>query len=273
VVGSTLTAEVDFIGAEASTSTFAWYRGDQPEPIVVGTTTYVPNADDLANEIFVRVTPIAASGQKGEPKGASASAPIALPGNVHSMLKDWIDMGQKIFGNCAEGDKERQLLFRKDKIKVGDKASKKTLSKSEGYSNVSITYIPDSKRDFVLTIGSTKKKTAEKFQLHCRGPEGERDLIKLALEVFAHPSEIDNMPNAPTSNNSSLHLAAAGSITSAKADFPDDASSITSEQQTMADVEEHGSSGAVGASSTAPKSSLGKLTAGARKLSFTRGKK
>ena len=33
--------------------------------------------------------------QVGETKDGSPSSPIQLPGNVHSMLRDWIDIGQK----------------------------------------------------------------------------------------------------------------------------------------------------------------------------------
>ena len=241
--------------------------GRIPEPLSTSN-KYTPNVDDLAGDIIVRVTPRASSGQVGETKGASPSSPIALPGNVHSMLRDWIDIGQKSFVNCFEGEKERQLLFTRDKLKVRDKAGK-TLAKSEGYANVAVRLDPRQAYSFVIDIGTKKRGTSDSFRLTCRR-EGERDLIKLALQAFANPSTLESMPVAPTSASSSLHLAAVGGLTNPKAEGVSPASSQTSEQQSLADVDERAS--AIGSASAAlPKpSGSNKLATSGRKLSFTR---
>jgi len=97
---------------------------------------------------------------------------------------------------------------------------------------------------------------------------GVRDLIALTLHAFAEPAALDKIPVAPTSSDNQLHLSAVGSsLSTPKADGgASPASSMTSEQVSLADVDER-----VAASSAAA-SRTGKLLSG-RKLSFTRAAK
>jgi len=272
VVGSRLTAEVDFIGCDASTSQFSWHRGGSESMLVhTGSRSYTPSAEDLGMDIFVRVAPITANGAAGQAQQASPSSPIALPADVQQMVSGWVDIsGQKRF-ECVEShsEKERHVLFGRDKLKIRDK-TQKTLAKSEGYAGVTIRFDP-SPLGFTLSVPIPKKGAAT-FVLQCKR-EGERDLIALALRAFADPSGIERMPVAPTSHNSALSLAAAGQITGARPEGEDDmASSFTSEQQSLADVEEQrppiGSAQSAAASSkpAVSKSSL------KSKLSFSRNK-
>ena len=201
-------------------------------------TTYVVAADDLGHELIVRVTPVSASNEVGDPLRAAASAPVAIPGNVHALLKGWHEIGQKAFTNCAEGDKERQVLFTHDKLKLRDRAGK-TIAKSDSYQNVAVRMRSGDTTGFTLAIGN--KKGVQEFELHA--PAGVRDLISLVLSVFADPPSLERMPVAPASaatGTSSLHLSAVGSLNAPKVEGggSSPASSMTSEQQSLADLEE-----------------------------------
>ena len=228
VVGATLTAEASFTDAEASTSKYSWYRGTSTQPLAEGM-KYTVTVDDLSHELVVGVTPVHPSGARGPPMRASPSHPIALPGNWHSALKEWVDMGQRTFNNVTEGDKERQVLFRKDKLKVLDKAGKR-LAKSDNYKGVKVTLDPDSPTNFSLTLNP------KKAPLKLSAPGDVRDLIALTLSGFADPASLDALPVVATSAASSLHLSAAGSVSTRGGDSP--ASSQTSEQPSLADVDE-----------------------------------
>ena len=270
VVGSTLTAQASFLDADESMCQYAWYRGSSSQPLATGRQTYTVSADDLAHELVVRVTPVASSGAVGDPLRASPSHPIALPLWLRDRLREWLGLGQKGFTNCAEGDKERHVLFRGKGLKVQDKGGK-TLAKSDGYNGVAVRLDVDNSNGFTLTIVG---KRAAIFTFHLTAPAGVRDLVLLVLRAFTDSSALDQFPVVPTNAaSSSLHLSAIGSIMTPKegGGGPSPASSITSEQQSLADVEESGTVGAASSSTLQRKSSS--LAAAGRRLSFTRGAK
>ena len=108
-----------------------------------------------------------------------------------------------------------------------------------------------------------------------------RDLIALVLEAFKSPSSLDSLPVVPTSSeSSSLHLSAIGrealNTTATPGGGNSPASSITSEQQSLADVEEPAAVARPSSNVGATKSKIGgasALAAAGRKLSFTRAPK
>ena len=83
---------------------------------------------------------------------------------------------------------------------------------------------------------------------------------------------LDSYPVVPTAaTDSALHLSALGSIPKLEGGGASPASSITSEQQSLADVEEHKHMpGASSGVSTDRKSKTMSLAAAGRKLSFAR---
>jgi len=98
----------------------------------------------------VLVTPVSSSGVRGDSLRASTSSPITLPIKVHSWLREWLEIGQKRF-MCVEGDKERQVLFTREKLKLRDKGGS-TKDKSEGYTAVSLRLDPDNALAFGLSF-------------------------------------------------------------------------------------------------------------------------
>jgi hypothetical protein len=140
LVGATLTAQASFVEADEASSRYAWHRGATPLP-GKSQRAYVVTADDLGYELSVLVTPVGPSGA-GEAQRAGVSHAVALPSNVHTFLREGLDMGQQAFKNCHEGEKERQIIFRTSKgLKVQD-AKAKTLGKSEGYEHTRDTSPP-----------------------------------------------------------------------------------------------------------------------------------
>lgn len=99
--------------------------------------------------------------------------------------------------------------------------------------------------------------------------QGVRDLVYLVLQSFTEPSTLDRFPVVAA--GSSLQLSAIGSITTPKVEGGGNspASSMTSEQQSLADVDESAKGGPSGSTTTAKK---GGVLSG-RKLSFTRTSK
>jgi len=228
----------------------------------------------------VRVTPANASGAVGEPLRATTSHPIALPENVVSSLHDWVDLGQKSFVNVTEGDKERQILFTHEKLKLRDKGGKHTIAKSDGYAGVQVKLdFVHSALAFTLIIPS-KRSTSPPQSFALSAPAGVRDLIALTLLVFTDVAQLERLPKAPTTS-SSLHLSAVGShLISSKPEGggASPASSMTSEQQSIADVEDARAPPSEGGASASGKarvsaSGLAKIAATGRKLSFTRAAK
>ena len=278
VVGATLSAQADFVEAEAALSSFEWLRGntrlsDKP--------TYIVTAEDLSHELAVRVTPVGSSGARGEPRRASPSHPIALPTWLRDRLQEWLGTGQKIFTNCHEGDQERHVLFRagkKEGLKIQDKKGK-TLHRGDGYAGVSLKLDGDNTLGFTIQIHGKRPVVA-----HLTAPQGVcdlpvspmispdlpplvppaspylpwchvacpphhtslgatwqvRDLLALVLEAFKDPGSLDRVHVVPTSSNaSSLHLSAVGSLSTPRGNGGESpASSITSEQPALADVED-----------------------------------
>lgn len=173
---------------------------------------------------------------------------------------------------CVEGDKERQLLFRTGKgLKVQDTKGK-TLAKSDGYAGVSIKLDAGSAAGFTLALGGKKQTT---FQL--TAPAGVRDLCALVLQAFANKDVLDSLPVVPTATSgSALHLSAVGGLTTPKEQGggASPASSMTSEQQSLADVDEGAlGKGAPSSSAADARKSSSKLGIAGRKLSFTRNSK
>jgi hypothetical protein len=120
---------------------------------------------------------------------------------------------------------------------------------------------------FTLTVPHGKKAP---LSWHLTAPNGVRDLIYLAAQVFGDPSALDRLTVAPSSS-ATLHLSAMGSITPAKPEGggASPASSMTSEQQSLAEVDEAAKAGGAGPSTSARKSS----SLVGRTLSFRSGSK
>jgi len=270
VVGLKLTAKAEFLGCDASTAQFSWHRGGAVAKLLLsGSSTYMPNVDDLGHDILVRVTPIAASGKVGEAKGASTNE-VALPADVKQKVQNWYDIKQHTFNNLLEGEKERQLLLHIDKVKLQDSKGS-TQVKSASWAGVTMQLDPNDTLGFTLTIPDKKGK-ASSVALRCR-QEGVRDLVALTLRCFANPASLQNVPIATPSASqaSALHLAAAGQITSSKHEGggQSPASSATTEQQSLADVEERPGQLPSAAARAAP-SSNNKVKS---KFSFSRASK
>lgn len=230
LVGATLVAQASFIDAAEASSAFVWHRSTQPGHTLSRTASYLVTSDDLGQELVVHVTPVSDTGEIGDPMRASPSSPIALPGNVHSWLREWVEMGQRAFPNCKEGDKERQVHFTHEKIKLKDKSGK-TLAKSDGYAAVSVRLDAESPASFTLSIGG--RRGVHEFVL--TAPQGTRDLIALTLMSFTDVASLERMPVLATSASS--HLSSIGSLAlSAPQISPN--SSRTSEQVSLADVDE-----------------------------------
>ena len=262
IIGVTLTAQAAFLEADETASRYEWFRGEST--LLGREKKYGVTSDDLGHELTVRVTPVSTSGAVGDPLRATASAPVAIPGNVHGLLREWHDLGQKGFTNCSEGGQDRQVLFAHKKIKLQDKSGK-TINKSDGFANVAVRFHAGNQTGFTLTIGSRRGMAS--YELNA--PPGVRDLISLVLQVFADPTSLERMPVAPTSGatgTSSLHLSAVGSLNQHVQGGTSPSSSITSEQPSLADVEE-GSSKTAGAGASKLKGAISMATAGKR-LSF-----
>ena len=111
---------------------------------------------------------------------------------------------------------------------------------------------------------------AKRGPLALRAPDSlTRNLIALTFRAFKSPTELLEMPIAPSSTPALHHTALASQGRTGDPDSP--ASSFTSEHPSLADVQEgdHRASTS-GASGTTPRK--GVLSAVGRKLSFDRSK-
>ena len=275
VVTSKLTAQVDFIGCDSSKCQYSWYRGGAL--VVEGPASYVTTVDDLGHDVEVRVTPVGkfpdGRARVGEAKSGSSSSPIALPADMHKVIVGYAEIGQKRFEGLFELDKgsekDRQLLFEKQKVKLRD-GKGTTLDKPDDYKGVSIKLDKDPQKFTLIII--PKKGSTTSHMLKCKDG-GVRDLIALTLKAFTNLSQFQSMPISTPSGspNSALHLAAAGQITGAKPEGGggSPASSMTSEQQSLADVDDqHGPPPPAGAP---PLAKAGKTVTS--KLSFGLGRR
>lgn len=265
-MGETLSAEASFSGgADFQRSLFEWYRvpkqqtgsshQEAEQRLTASGPSYQTTADDVNCEIVVRVTPVAPTGQQGTMQQAASSAPIGVASDIHSTIHEWVDIGQRRFDGCIEGDKERQLLMTTDKLKVRDKSGK-TLVK-DSYTTLRMELMDDP-LSFVLQFPGNKRGS-----ITLRAPTSMvRNLISLAIIAFRDPQALKQMLLAPSTTPNLHHslatLASHGLGHTGDPDSP--ASSFTSEQPSIADVQDT-------ADRNARKGFLG------RKLSFDRGKK
>jgi len=272
-MGGTLIAQPALGGAaDAAATRFEWFRGGVPVPHAAGP-QYTLGAEDVGKEVAVRVTAVGADGSVGGQKSAQ-SARATLSAEVHRKLAEWVQSGEKRFGEgiAEEGsDKERVLLFARDKLKLQDKA-KKTLCK-DAYGAVELK-LPagesDDGRSLHLAMASLHKKGGGVTLRVAQ--RGIRDLIYLTLQVYADPASYAALPVAhaaaappgtPGAAGGLQQLQIAPGSSAGPSGPPSPTSSACSEQPSVSDV-----SDAIAAS--ARKQSIGAKLGGRRTLSFGR---
>lgn len=269
-MGGTLIAQAALGGAaDAAATQFAWFRGGVHVRHATGP-QYTVGAEDVGKEVAVRVTAVGADGSAGGQKAAQ-SARATLGAEVHRKLAEWVQAGEKRFGDgIFEGDKERVLLFARDKLKLQDR-SKKTLCK-DAYGAVRVE-LPSGESDdghtLYLAMASLNKKGGNVALRTTQ--RGVRDLIYLTLQVYADPSSHAALPvahasGAPGTPGAGLQLQIPPGSSAEPSGPPSPTSSACSEQPSVSDV-----SDAIAAS--ARKQSIGAKLGGRRTLSFGRKSK
>ena len=109
----------------------------------------------------VEVTPISADGSEGAAVRAE-STPISLSADVHRALRSYIDRGECPFAGCIDGERERTLLFTRDKLKVRD--GKSTAFK-DNYQSTQLALSPADAAAFELAMPSAAKKAGGLLRL------------------------------------------------------------------------------------------------------------
>mmetsp|Transcript_27261 Transcript_27261/g.67643 ORF Transcript_27261/g.67643 Transcript_27261/m.67643 type:complete len:273 (+) Transcript_27261:110-928(+) len=256
VMGETLSAEASFIGADFTSSTFAWYRGQEKLPATGP--SYMTTADDVGHEIFVVVTPVGPDRRQGKPERAHSSSPVAVAADIHMHVGQWLHLGQRRFDGCMEGDKERLLQLDSSKLKVRDKSGKTLVKDVHSVVRMELAADP---LGFLLFMPSKKGGGP----LTLRAPNSMlRNLIALTVSAFRDPHSLDSWPIAPTSTPSVVLDLATLTTQGGTGNPGSPASSCTSEQPSMADVQD--------VERTSSQSSLRKAPLG-RAFSFGRSKK
>ena len=117
-LGGTLLAMPTLDGADLADCVFAWFRGATLLPYADASALPL-SVEDVGQVMAVEVTPISADGSEGAAVRAE-STPISLSADVHRALRSYIDRGECPFAGCIDGERERTLLFTRDKLKVRD---------------------------------------------------------------------------------------------------------------------------------------------------------
>ena len=258
-LGGTLLAMPTLDGADLADCVFAWFRGATLLPYADASALPL-SVEDVGQVMAVEVTPISADGSEGAAVRAE-STPISLSADVHRALRSYIDRGECPFAGCIDGERERTLLFTRDKLKVRD--GKSTAFK-DNYQATQLALSPADAAAFELAMPSAAKKAGGLLRLRVESA-ARRDMLYLTYRSFAtNGGFLARVPAAQgTAGALGIDLASLP-----RADGPPSPTSSEAPSQTASEAS------APGSSSRSKLGGLGGMAiASKRTLSFSRNKK